>query len=190
MVSGGASKRSSSSEMGARAPSNPHIQRGWKHRRSTVRILSIDGGGIRGVVPAVIMQRLAATAGLEDFLDRADLIAGITVAALVVPKSLGYAGIAGVPIEYGLYAAAAGAILYAIFGLSGQIATGPSSALAAVAAGAMIIPKPSASATALRPKLPACMSPPSRHLAVHALEHHHWSSDLVGTAGFPCVFFA
>ena len=67
---------------------------------------------------------------------RPDLIAGITVAALVVPKSLGYAGIAGVPIEYGLYAAAAGAILYAIFGLSGQIATGPSSALAAVAAGA------------------------------------------------------
>jgi high affinity sulfate transporter 1 len=43
-----------------------------------------------------------------------------------------------VPIEYGLYAAAAGAILYAIFGLSGQIATGPSSALAAVAAGALV----------------------------------------------------
>ena len=36
---------------------------------------------------------------------RPDLIAGITVAALVVPKSLGYAGIAGVPIEHGLYAA-------------------------------------------------------------------------------------
>ena len=69
---------------------------------------------------------------------RPDLVAGITVAALVVPKSLGYAGIAGVPIEYGLYAAAAGAILYAIFGLSGQIATGPSSALAAVAAGALV----------------------------------------------------
>ena len=55
-----------------------------------------------------------------------------------MPKSLGYAGIAGVPIEYGLYAAAAGAILYAIFGLTGQIATGPSSALAAVAAGALV----------------------------------------------------
>ena len=62
-------------------------------------------------------------------------VAGVAVAALVVPKSLGYAGIANVPIQHGLYAAAAGAILYAIFGLSGQIATGPSSALAAVAAG-------------------------------------------------------
>jgi high affinity sulfate transporter 1 len=69
---------------------------------------------------------------------RPDLIAGLTVAALVVPKSLGYAGIAGVPIQHGLYAAAAGAILYAIFGTSRQIATGPSSALAAVAAGALL----------------------------------------------------
>ena len=69
---------------------------------------------------------------------RPDLIAGVTVAALVVPKSLGYATIAGVPIQHGLYAAAAGAIIYAIFGGSGQIATGPSSALAAVAAGALV----------------------------------------------------
>jgi high affinity sulfate transporter 1 len=69
---------------------------------------------------------------------RPDLIAGLTVAALVVPKSLGYAGIAGVPIQYGLYAAAAGAILYAIFGTSRQSAVGPSSALAAVAASAVI----------------------------------------------------
>ena len=69
---------------------------------------------------------------------RPDLIAGLTVAALVVPKSLGYAGIAGVPIQHGLYAAAAGAILYAIFGTSRQSATGPSSALAAVAASAVV----------------------------------------------------
>ena len=61
---------------------------------------------------------------------RGDVIAGLTVAALVVPKALGYAGIAGVPIENGLYAAAAGTILYAVFGTSRQISTGPSSALA------------------------------------------------------------
>jgi high affinity sulfate transporter 1 len=69
---------------------------------------------------------------------RPDVIAGLTVAALVVPKSLGYAGIAGVPIQHGLYAAAAGALLYPLFGTSRQIATGPSSALAAVAAGAVL----------------------------------------------------
>ncbi len=69
---------------------------------------------------------------------RPDVVAGVTVAALVIPKSLGYASVAGVPIEHGLYAAAAGAILYALFGTSKQIATGPSSALAAVAAGAVL----------------------------------------------------
>ncbi len=69
---------------------------------------------------------------------RFDVIAGVTVAALVVPKALGYAGIALVPIQNGLYAAAAGALLYALFGTSRQISTGPSSALAAVAASAVV----------------------------------------------------
>ena len=69
---------------------------------------------------------------------RADLVAGVTVAALIVPKNLGYAGIAGIPLQNGLYAAAAGAILYAIFGTSRQLSVGPSSGLAAVAASAVI----------------------------------------------------
>lgn len=69
---------------------------------------------------------------------RGDVIAGVTVAALVIPKNLGYAEIAGVPIENGLYAATAGAILYAVFGTSRQISTGPSSGLAAVAGSAVV----------------------------------------------------
>jgi SulP family sulfate permease len=69
---------------------------------------------------------------------RGDLIAGVTVAALIVPKNLGYAGIAGIPLQNGLYAAAVGAILYGIFGTSRQISMGPSSGLAAVAASAVI----------------------------------------------------
>ncbi len=72
---------------------------------------------------------------------RGDLIAGVTVAALIVPKNLGYAAIAGIPVENGLYAAAAGAILYAVFGTSRQISTGPSSGLAAVAASAVVAAK-------------------------------------------------
>ena len=58
--------------------------------------------------------------------------------ALIVPKNLGYAGIAGVPLQNGLYAAAAGAIIYALFCTSRQISTGPSSSLAAVAGGAVL----------------------------------------------------
>ena len=72
---------------------------------------------------------------------RGDLIAGVTVAALIVPKNLGYAAIAGIPVQNGLYAAAAGAILYAVFGTSRQISTGPSSGLAAVAASAVVAAK-------------------------------------------------
>ena len=56
---------------------------------------------------------------------RGDLIAGVTVAALIVPKNLGYAGIAGIPLQNGLYAAAAGAIVYGIFGSCRQISMGP-----------------------------------------------------------------
>ena len=69
---------------------------------------------------------------------RGDLIAGVTVAALIVPKNLGYAGIAGIPLQNGLYAAAAGAIVYGIFGSCRQISMGPSSGLAAVAASAVL----------------------------------------------------
>lgn len=76
--------------------------------------------------------------GYDRATFRRDAIAGVTVAALVVPKALGYAGIALIPIENGLYAAAAGALLYAVFGTSRQISTGPSSALAAVAASAVV----------------------------------------------------
>jgi SulP family sulfate permease len=70
---------------------------------------------------------------------RGDVAAAIAVTALIVPKNLGYAGIAGVPLQNGLYAAAAGAIIYALFGTSRQISTGPSSSLAAVAGGAVVV---------------------------------------------------
>jgi high affinity sulfate transporter 1 len=69
---------------------------------------------------------------------RGDVAAGIAVTALVVPKNLGYAGIAGVPLENGLYAAAAGALVYALFCTSRHISTGPSSSLAAVAGGTVL----------------------------------------------------
>jgi len=56
----------------------------------------------------------------------------IAVAAMIVPKDLGYAGIAGIPVQNGLYAAAAGAIVYALNCTSRHISTGPTSSLAAV----------------------------------------------------------
>src|SRR4051795_5745767 len=69
---------------------------------------------------------------------RGDIAAGLAVTAMIVPKDLGYAGIAGVPVQNGLYAAAAGAIVYELFCTSRQISTGPSSSLAAVAGSAVL----------------------------------------------------
>ena len=63
---------------------------------------------------------------------RADVIAGLSVWALMVPSTMGYATISGVPVQYGLYAAAAGLIGYALFTTSKQVTQGPSSSTAAV----------------------------------------------------------
>ena len=56
---------------------------------------------------------------------RPDLMAGCVVAALAVPQALGYAAIAGVPVEIGLYAVPVALIMYAIFGTSRQLVIGP-----------------------------------------------------------------
>ncbi len=47
------------------------------------RVLSIDGGGIRGIVTTVMMERLAEAPGLEGFLDKVDLIAGTSTGGLL-----------------------------------------------------------------------------------------------------------
>ncbi|MFF0343523.1 SulP family inorganic anion transporter [Kribbella sp. NPDC004875] len=65
---------------------------------------------------------------------RADLIAGLTVWAVLVPESLAYAAIAGVSPVVGLYAAPPALVLYAIFGSSRHLVVGPMSATAALSA--------------------------------------------------------
>ena len=98
--------------------------------------------GTRAPAPPGVVARLVPIVGWVGSYDRrwlrGDLIAGVAVAALIVPKNLGYAGIAGIPLQNGLYAAAAGALLYAVFGTSRQISMGPSSGLAAVAASTVV----------------------------------------------------
>jgi sulfate permease, SulP family len=56
---------------------------------------------------------------------RADLIAGITVALVLIPQSMAYAQLAGLPAYYGLYAAFLPGIIAAMWGSSAQLATGP-----------------------------------------------------------------
>lgn len=61
-----------------------------------------------------------------------DLIAALTVWALLVPEAMAYAGIAGLPPQAGLYAAPLALLGYAIFGTSRQLVVGPSSTVAAL----------------------------------------------------------
>jgi SulP family sulfate permease len=65
---------------------------------------------------------------------RFDIIAALSVWALLVPQGIAYSSIAGVPAQYGLYAALGALLGYALFGTSGQVITGPSAAIAAVSA--------------------------------------------------------
>jgi len=69
----------------------------------------------------------------RDWL-RGDLIAGLTVWAVLVPEALAYASIAGVSPVVGLYAAPGALILYAALGSSRQLIAGPMSATAALSA--------------------------------------------------------
>ena len=59
----------------------------------------------------------------KDLFD--DLPAGITVGIMLIPQGMAYALIAGLPIEYGLYASLAPQIIYAITGTSRQLSVGP-----------------------------------------------------------------
>jgi SulP family sulfate permease len=63
-----------------------------------------------------------------------DVIAGLALAALLIPESMGYAGIAGVPTEYGLYAALGAVVAYALTGGTSILVVGPASAVAALSA--------------------------------------------------------
>ncbi len=66
---------------------------------------------------------------------RGDVIAGLTVVALIVPEGMAYASLAGMPPETALYGAWIALVLYAIFGGSRQIVVGASSAIAVMSAG-------------------------------------------------------
>ena len=68
---------------------------------------------------------------------RADIIAGITVALVLIPQSMAYAALAGLPPYYGLYAAFLPPIVASLFGSSRQLATGPVAVVSLLTASAL-----------------------------------------------------
>ncbi|BBO92145.1 SulP family inorganic anion transporter [Desulfosarcina ovata] len=89
-------------------------------------------------------QRLSAMLPFFDGLSgysvadlKRDLSAGLTVALVLVPQSMAYAQLAGLPAYYGLYAAFLPPAIAALFGSSHQLATGPVAVVSLMAAVAL-----------------------------------------------------
>ncbi|HEY3334924.1 MAG TPA: sulfate permease [Candidatus Limnocylindrales bacterium] len=80
---------------------------------------------------------LAQLRGYTPAWFRADLLAGITVTAYLVPQCLAYADLAGVPPATGLWVAVVAMVVYALLGTSRQLSVGPESATAIMVAAAV-----------------------------------------------------
>ena len=90
-------------------------------------------------MPSVTEQR--AHFGIPDWLVsyrkdwlRPDVIAGLTAAAVVIPKSMAYASIAGLPLQVGLYTAFVPMILYALLGTSRVLSVSTTTTIAILTA--------------------------------------------------------
>lgn len=68
---------------------------------------------------------------------KADIIAGVTVALVLVPQSMAYAQLAGLPVYFGLYASFLPPMVAALFGSSRQLATGPVAVVSLMTAAAL-----------------------------------------------------
>src|SRR5271170_3114854 len=93
----------------------------------------------RKSVRQAISRFIPITTWLSECSPRADIVAGVALAGLLVPEGMAYAGIAGVPPQMGLYAAMLGMFVYAIFGTSRQLAVTSTSSSAAMLA-ALVAP--------------------------------------------------
>jgi SulP family sulfate permease len=92
--------------------------------------------------PSLIRRYLPGVSVLSGYQRgwlRGDLLAGVTVAAYLVPQVMAYAEVAGLPAIAGLWAAAGPLVIYAILGSSRQLSVGPESSTALMTAAAVTV---------------------------------------------------
>src|ERR1039457_369241 len=97
--------------------------------------------GQQGIIKVKILQGILPVKLAQV---PADVIAGITLAALAIPEVLGYTKISGTPLITGLYTILLPMILFALFGASRHLVVGADSATAAILASsiaAMAVPR-------------------------------------------------
>jgi high affinity sulfate transporter 1 len=83
------------------------------------------------------MPGLAAGRGYQRAWLRRDLVAGVSVAAYLIPQVMAYGELAGLPAVVGLYAATVPLLVYALLGTSRQLSVGPESTTALMTAAAV-----------------------------------------------------
>jgi len=88
---------------------------------------------------------LAWVPGYQRAWLRTDVIAGLTVCAILVPEGMAYAQLAGMPPETAFYAAPAGLLAYALLGSSRQLVVAVSSAIAIMSAATISLLAPAGS---------------------------------------------
>ena len=86
----------------------------------------------------LLLRPLTILRGYRREYLRADLLAGLTVAIVMLPQAIAYALIAGLPPTTGLYAAIVGSIVGALWGSSRHLHTGPTNATSLLALGALL----------------------------------------------------
>ncbi|XP_047529810.1 sodium-independent sulfate anion transporter-like isoform X1 [Vanessa atalanta] len=93
--------------------------------------LSVSAGG--GGFSSWLQRRLPALRWARAY-DRtsaaADAVAGVTLGLTLVPQSIAYASLANLPVQYGLYSAFVGTMLYVLLGTVKEVSIGPTSLMA------------------------------------------------------------
>ena len=96
---------------------------------AVVAALKAEGLGTRQPAIIVAVNRLLPILDWLPSYGRkelaGDLPAGLTVGVMLIPQGMAYAMIAGLPVVYGLYAALAPQVIYALMGTSRTLAVGP-----------------------------------------------------------------
>jgi high affinity sulfate transporter 1 len=109
----------------------------------------LDSSGVMATVgsaPRLLPEWIAAYR--PEWL-RLDVVAGLTAAAVVVPKAMAYATIAGLPVQVGLYTALVPMAIYAATGTSRPLSVSTTTTLAILAGPALSAAAPGGDAAAL-----------------------------------------
>ena len=122
-----------SSGVGERVPfetrtSNTHCRSRWAYRRFVHRN-SDRRSWVAALLPGLAVLRRYQTGWLK-----ADVMAGLTVGAMLIPQSMAYAELAGLPPQFGFYAAIGPLLAYSLVGTSRHLGVGPEPGTAILAA--------------------------------------------------------